>query len=117
MSALLGTTGNNADYEPYLKELGAADTRDDIIASSDYCPITNLDKADIAYEWQFNGINDYETMQITRNGDQIDRKKVPGTMTDDQVKLSNNFKKLFSTYVNGLGLKNSDGNSLWFYRC
>lgn len=112
LSALLGATVNNADYEPYLNELGAADTRDDIFASSDYCPITNLDNADMAYEWQFNGINDYETMQITKNGDQIERKKVPGTMTADQIKLSNDLKNMFTTYLNSLGLKNTDGTTL-----
>lgn len=102
LSALLGATGNNADYEPYLKEIGAADTRDDIYASMDYCPITNLDNADPAYEWQFNGINDYSNKMS--GGD--------GTMTSDQVKLSDKLKKLFPAYVNNLGLKNTDGTTL-----
>lgn len=112
LSALLGATGNNADYEPYLKELGAADTRDDIFASSDYCPITNLDNADAAYEWQWNGVNGYKSMQITKNGDQITRTEVPGTMTSDQIKLSDDLKKLFPTYLNSLGLKKSNGTTL-----
>lgn len=112
LSALLGSTGNNSDYESYLKELGAADTRDDIFASSDYCPITNLDNADMAYEWQWNSINDYETMQITKNGDQVERKKVPGTMTAEQIKISNDLKNLFPAYINNLALKNSDGTTL-----
>ncbi len=51
LSALLGATGNNPDYEPYLEALGAAKARDDIFAVSAYCPITNLDNADAAYEW------------------------------------------------------------------
>lgn len=102
LSALLGATGNNADYEPYLKEIGAADTRDDIYASMDYCPITNLDNADPAYEWQFNGINDYSNRMS--GGD--------GTMTADQIKLSEKLKKLFPAYVNNLGLKNIDGATL-----
>jgi hypothetical protein len=51
MSTLIGATGNNPDYEPYLKALGAAKATDDIFAVSAYCPITNLDHADIAYEW------------------------------------------------------------------
>jgi len=38
MSSLLGATGNNSDYEPYLQEIGAADARDDIFAASCYCP-------------------------------------------------------------------------------
>lgn len=46
LSALLGATGNSPDYEPYLKELGAAEERDDIYASMDYCPITDLSRID-----------------------------------------------------------------------
>lgn len=112
LSALLGATGNNSDYEPYLKEIGAADTRDDIFASSDYCPITNLDNADMAYEWQFNGVNDYKTMVIAKDGDQITRTQVPGTMTADQIKFSDELKKMFPDYLNSLGLKASDGTVL-----
>ncbi|WP_422445100.1 hypothetical protein [Thermoanaerobacterium sp. DL9XJH110] len=59
LSALLGVTGNNMDYESYLEVIGAASERDDIFAASCYCPITSLDNADMAYEWQFNDINDY----------------------------------------------------------
>ena len=59
MSSLLGSTGDHPDYEPYLKELGAAEESDAIYAASCYCPITNLDHADMAYEWEFCGLNDY----------------------------------------------------------
>ena len=48
LSALLGATGNAKEYETYLAEIGAAAARDDIFASSDYCPITNLENADMA---------------------------------------------------------------------
>lgn len=57
LSALLGATGNSQDYETELKTIGAAEERDDIYGSLDYCPITNLDHADMAYEWMFNGVN------------------------------------------------------------
>jgi hypothetical protein len=59
LSALLGASGNNADFEPYLKALGAAEAADDVYAASAYCPITNLEHADMAYEWQFNGVNSF----------------------------------------------------------
>ena len=59
LSAALGSMGNAPEFEPYLEELGAADERDDIFASSDYCPITNLENADMAYEWIFFGENKY----------------------------------------------------------
>ena len=57
LSALLGATGNSPDYGPYLREIGAAEERDDIFASMDYCPITDLPHADLAYEWVFHGVN------------------------------------------------------------
>jgi len=112
MSALLGATGNSSDYTSYLNEIGAADARDDIFASSDYCPITNIDNDDPAYEWAYNGINDYKSMKISFDGGKINRTEIPNTMNDDQSKLSDELKKLFPAYVNGLGLKEPDGTAL-----
>lgn len=51
LSALLGASGDSALYEPYLAALGAADAGDAIFASADFCPITDLEHADMAYEW------------------------------------------------------------------
>jgi hypothetical protein len=62
VSALLGASGNNRDFEPYLNALGAAQARDDIYATSAYCPITDLEHADMAYEWQFHGVDEYARM-------------------------------------------------------
>ncbi len=53
LSALLGASGNSALFEPYLKEIGAADAKDDILGSACFCPITDLDHADGAYEWMY----------------------------------------------------------------
>ena len=53
ISSLLGATGNSPDYDTWLEALGAADASDDIFASICYCPITNLDNADGAYDWTF----------------------------------------------------------------
>ena len=100
LSALLGATGDSADYEPYLKAIGAADERDDIFAASCYCPITDLDNADTAYEWLFNGINHYESWGGSR------------TMTPEQVQVSDQLKSLFPAYLNSLGLKHADGTLL-----
>lgn len=58
LSALLGASGNNADYEPWLQALGAAPARDDVYAVSAYCPITNLDNADTAYEWLLGSLKE-----------------------------------------------------------
>ena len=53
MSALLGATANHPDYEPYLKSMGAAKAKDNVFASVCYCPITDLEHADMAYEWLY----------------------------------------------------------------
>lgn len=66
----------------------------------------------MAYEWQFNGINSYENMVITNEGGQIKRSKAFGTMTDTQIKLSDQLKALFPAYINNLGLKKTDGTAL-----
>lgn len=85
ISALLGATGNSSDYDEYLSELGAANASDDIFASMCYCPITNLENADSAYEWTFG-----------------DGSAASETLADN-----------FITYLNGLNLGytlNSDGS-------
>ena len=53
LSALLGASGNSSLYEPYLKEIGAADEKDNIFASGCGSPVTDLDHADLTYEWAF----------------------------------------------------------------
>ena len=58
LSALLGATGNSKEYDAELRAIGAAHERDDIVAAMAYCPITDLDHADMAYEWMFNGVNE-----------------------------------------------------------
>jgi len=106
MSTLLGATGNNPDYEPYLKALGAASATDDIFAVSAYCPITNLDHADMAYEWQFFGYNTY------KKGGPFGGGNAAQTLTDQQIKVSADLKAQFPAYINGLKLKDSKGNLL-----
>ena len=50
MSALMGATGNNPEYAALLKAMGAADERDDVFASVCFCPIIDLEHADMAYD-------------------------------------------------------------------
>lgn len=56
LSALLGASGDSHAYDGYLKEIGAADASDAIFASADFCPITDLQHADAAYEWMFGAV-------------------------------------------------------------
>jgi hypothetical protein len=95
LSALLGATGNNPAYEPYLQELGAAKERDDIFAAVCFCPIIDLEHADIAYEWLYNSTNTGV------------RKLSPA-----QAAISNELAARYSSYVASLGLKTPDGKPL-----
>lgn len=108
LSALIGATGNNLDYEPYLKALGAANATDDIFAVSAYCPITNLDHADMAYEWQFNGVNTYRAGFLQMNGGA----QSGSSLTENQIKVSAELKTQFPAYVNSLGLKGKNSEPL-----
>ena len=112
LSVLLGATGNNKDYEPYLKELGAADAKDDIFAVSAYCPITNLDHANEAYEWMFSDVKTYKKIQITMLDYNVERKYTEGTLTTEEVSRSADLKKMFPSYVNSLKLKDKKGKIL-----
>ena len=56
LSSLLGCTGDSADYLALLRGIGAAmDESDAVFAAQCYCPIIDLEHADIAYEWMFAG--------------------------------------------------------------
>lgn len=109
----MGATGNHPDYAPYLEEIGAADAGDEIFAASCYCPITNLDHADMAYEWEFSGVYDYHRMHMTMaEGGRPSFTPVDGEMTEVQIKASKEEEVLFPAYVNSLGLKDNQGNVL-----
>ncbi|WP_329118174.1 subtype B tannase [Streptomyces sp. NBC_01465] len=51
LSSLLGASGDSKIYESYLKEAGAAHAGDAIFAVGAWCPITDLEHADAAYEF------------------------------------------------------------------
>ena len=65
LSALLGASGDAPEYTPFLESMGAAKESDRIFASSCYCPITNLEHADMAYEWQYGHLT--PDSEISRN--------------------------------------------------
>lgn len=113
LSALMGAAGNHPDYKDYLEEIGAADASDAVFAASCYCPITNLEHADMAYEWQFHGIYEYsrKKMKMDEGGRPF---FVPedGRMTEAQIHTSDREAELFPDYVNSLRLKDEEGNPL-----
>lgn len=130
VSVLLGASGNNEDYEPYLKALGAANVRDDIWAVSAYCPITNLENADAAYEWLLGGLTEttasgpmpmgaagMPAMGGAAAGQAAANpwgapSSAPTTLSDAQRKLSAQLAALFPAYLNGLRLTKADGTAL-----
>ena len=112
LSVLLGASANQKDYAGRLKTLGAAEADDSIFAVSAYCPISILDHADAAYEWQFHGVNDYQKMNITMLDYNVERKLVKGTLTEAEKRLSGSLKPQFAPYLNSLKLKNAQGKPL-----
>ena len=93
MSSLLGATGNAPEYEPYLKKMGAADARDDVFAAVCYCPITDLNHADMEYEWLYG---------CTNTGVRH--------LNEAQISISNELAAECPSYINSLGLKDKQGN-------
>ncbi len=92
-SALVGATGNSDLYEPYLEAIGAVSGVSDAVAGSMcWCPITNLDVANEAYEWN---------MGMTREG-----------LDDETQTLSDGLAEAFAEYINAIELKDADGNVL-----
>lgn len=112
MTALLGATGNQSDYQDELDKVGAAKASDEVFAVSSYAPILNLENADAAYEWQFFGINHYNKMSISMLDYQVKRTLVPSVLTDDEQKLSMQLKDAFPSYVNALNLVGRQGGRL-----
>ena len=108
MSSLLGTTGNNVDYEPYLQEIGAADATDDVYAAICFCPIIDLEHANAAYEWQFGCVHDFHMMKprVVNNGLVFD--PVDIHMDEEAAALSNQFAVVFGEYINTLHLRDPE---------
>ncbi len=112
LSALIGMTGNHIDYQKYLDEIGAYDEDDSIYGASCYCPITNLDHADMAYEWQFSGVYSVHRKNMKNEGGRPTFSMVDEDMSDKEIQVSKDLEKLFPAYVNSLNLKDSNGNPL-----
>lgn len=93
-SALLGASGNDPAFDPYLEAIGAADARDDIFAVVSYCPITDLEHQDAAYEWLYSGV----------------REAIGGD--ERPLRWSRELAALFPEYLNGLGLRDEAGRAL-----
>ena len=92
-SAVLGASGDSELYTPYLEQIGAArDYSDAVLGAMCWCPITSLDMADAAYEWNLGG---------TREG-----------LTEEEQRYSDGLAAAFADYINSLGLTGGDGQEL-----
>lgn len=101
-SAVLGASGDSTLYNPYLEALGAAmkDKQGNPISDAPYgtmtwSPITSLDYADAAYEWNLGQFADSNS-------------RAEGTFTQA---LSQDLAKEYANYINQLGLKH-EGQAL-----
>lgn len=101
-SAILGASGDSTLYNPYLEALGAAmkDKEGNPISDAPYgtmtwSPITSLDYADAAYEWNLGQFTD-------------SNRRAEGTFTQA---LSQDLAKEYANYINQLGLKH-EGQAL-----
>lgn len=92
-SALLGATGDSELYTPYLEAIGAVSGVSDAVnGSMCWCPVTNLDYANEAYEWNLG---------VSRPD-----------LTEDMQQLSDGMAVAFAQYINALGLVDKNGNVL-----
>jgi hypothetical protein len=109
LSVAVAASGNSPDYYPYLLDIGAAGIdafgnstiSDAVFATIAYCPITDLDHVDYAYEWQ------YSAMRL--RGDYNDGQNPPTAAT---MALSVELAAQYPAYLASLGLKLEDGTAL-----
>ena len=92
LSVLLGASGGSDLYQKDLVALGAADASDVIYAVAGYCPITDLENADAAYEWCFGDATN-ETVSVNAT-------------------VSEELRARFPQYMERLGLKDDQGRKL-----
>ena len=122
VSLLQGATGNSSDFQPYLQALGAATAATNVYAVSAYAPITNLDAADMAYEWSYNGITAFN--KVIMGQGELPQANVGGNsappqrtmqrvnLNTDDLSYSKILSEHFPDYVNNLQLRDSLGRIL-----
>jgi hypothetical protein len=85
-SAIMGTSGNSELFDDYFDLIGAnKEHTDNVLGSMCWCPITNLDYGDQAYEWN---------MGLTRS-----------SLSTANSSISQGLATQFATYINAIGFK------------
>lgn len=97
LASLIGTTGNHPYFSGKLRQMEAVmDESDAVYAVQAFCPITDLEHADMAYEWMFQG-------KYTRNLPPFLKDK-SNQLTEFQKAFSQRLGRRYLDYVNGLKL-------------
>ena len=111
MSSILGASGNMHEYYEYLYEAGAIGVTknedgtwssvwpDNVYAAQLYCPIADMENADLAYAWWWVDLADLGGTYR-------------GSMTDFERRLQELEAEAYIAYLNGLNLKAADGSAL-----
>ncbi len=118
MSSVIGVTGDMPEYYQYMYESGAIGVTknadgtysskysDAVYAAQCYCPIADLENADLAYAWM------YCDSKVNADG----RAAFPFgdgvQFTEFEKQLQQKMAEAFVSYVNGLGLVDENGNKL-----
>ena len=118
MSSILGASGNMSAYYPWLYEMGAAGVemdgdgnfvstiRDNVFASQCFCPIADIENADMAYAWQR-----YDDPEIGFSGFNVVGKQ---TLSPFKLALQEDLARAYCAYLNRLELVGEDGTPLRF---
>lgn len=111
MSSIFGASGNMMEYYEYLYDAGALGVTknedgtfssaypDNIYAAQAYCPIADIEDADLAYAWWWVDLADLGGTY-------------GGSMTAFERRLQELEAEAFIDYLNSLNLKDAEGNLL-----
>ena len=111
MSSVLGVSGDMKEYYAYMYEAGtlgvtknsdgsySSEIQDNIYAAQNYCPIADIENADIAYAWW--GVDLVDDGGIYK-----------GSITDFEKRLQELESEEFVKYLNSLNLKDENGKEL-----
>ena len=120
MSSALGATGNMEEYYPLMYEAGVIGVSydettgdyssaydDSVYAAMCYCPIADIENADLAYAWlRYDSTTDANG-SLTRTAGSYD-------FTEFKLALQEDEAYAFAEYINSLNLKDEEGNELGF---
>lgn len=111
MSSILGASGDMPEYYLYMYEAGtlgvtknsdgtySSKYKDSIFAAQNYCPIADIENADLAYAWWWIDLVD-------------DGGVYNGKITPFEKRLQELEADAYVTYLNSLKLKDKEGKSL-----